>query len=380
MAFKLLNRARMSVTGTPGTGAITLGSALTGYQTFAAAGLANADTTPYLLEDGAAWEIGLGTYTSSGISLARTTITASSNANSAITATSGALVSATVRAADIVPTSLVSLQDVIATEGAGINGYTLNWNQSASGWEPVAPLTVPTNASVSFSALSDVNVTEGSSINGYVPVWDNTTSCWLAAYDAGIPSPPSAIFGSSFYHLSGTTFSQNLVAGKGLTVQRTDGGTGTRYAFAGQAVPSGATWSVTARMKLICVGSSSQYVGLAIGDASSTYWVGIVWNVASVAVEACVYQGSFSSINTYAVSGGPPEYWSITYSSGTFTFYVSWDNATWFSLGTTTTGTFTQYSTSTSLVGVVLYTGAATNFTGVSILNWLVDNTATAGG
>lgn len=68
---KVYNRARMT-TATTGTGTITLGSAVSRYQTFGAAGAANGDVVHYTIENGTAWEIGTGTYTTVGTTLSRT--------------------------------------------------------------------------------------------------------------------------------------------------------------------------------------------------------------------------------------------------------------------------------------------------------------------
>jgi hypothetical protein len=95
----LVNRAKMS-TATTGTGTITLGSAVAGYQTFAAAGVVDTNVVRYVIEDGNNWEIGTGTYTSSGTTLSRTP-SESSSGGAAITLSGTAVVYITAIAADI---------------------------------------------------------------------------------------------------------------------------------------------------------------------------------------------------------------------------------------------------------------------------------------
>lgn len=82
----ILDRVRETTT-TTGTGTLTLAGAVTGFQSFAAVG--NGNTCYYCVTDGTNWEVGLGTYTSSGTTLARTTVLASSNSNAAVSFAAG---------------------------------------------------------------------------------------------------------------------------------------------------------------------------------------------------------------------------------------------------------------------------------------------------
>jgi len=88
MAFVLADRVRETTTST-GTGTVTLAGAVTGFQTFAAIG--NANTTYYTIagQGTSEWEVGIGTYTSSGTTLARNTVLASSNSGSLVNFSAG---------------------------------------------------------------------------------------------------------------------------------------------------------------------------------------------------------------------------------------------------------------------------------------------------
>ena len=83
MALVLKDRVKETST-TAGTGTLTLAGAVSGFQAFSAVG--NGNTTYYAIVDAATgdWEVGLGTYTSSGTTLSRDTVLSSSNSGSLV--------------------------------------------------------------------------------------------------------------------------------------------------------------------------------------------------------------------------------------------------------------------------------------------------------
>jgi hypothetical protein len=87
MALVVKDRVKETTT-TTGTGTYTLAGAEAGFQAFSAIGDGN--TTYYSVTNVLGnWEVGIGTYTASGTTLARTTILSSSNSNSAVNWSAG---------------------------------------------------------------------------------------------------------------------------------------------------------------------------------------------------------------------------------------------------------------------------------------------------
>jgi len=86
MALVLKDRVKVTSTST-GTGTFTLGPAATGYDDFSVIGDGN--TTYYTIVLNTEWEVGIGTYTTSGTTLSRDTVLASSNSGSLVNFSAG---------------------------------------------------------------------------------------------------------------------------------------------------------------------------------------------------------------------------------------------------------------------------------------------------
>jgi len=140
MALVLADRVKES-TSTVGTGSLTLAGAASGFQSFGTA-IGDTNTTYYAITEvgGAAWEVGIGTYTASGTVLSRDTVLASSNSGSLVNFTSGT-------------------KDVFAVYPAGravvVSGSTVQIPNSAT--VPVA--SGGTGASTAANALLNLGLT-----------------------------------------------------------------------------------------------------------------------------------------------------------------------------------------------------------------------------
>ncbi len=147
MAFVLKDRVKETTT-TTGTGTVTLAGAVSGYQSFSAIG--NTNNTYYTIagQGTSEWEVGIGTYTSSGTTLSRDTVLASSN--------SGSLVNFSAGTKDVF-CDYPAGRAVIGGEGYVENSYTINTSSSittGSNAISVGPLTIASGASVTVPSGS----------------------------------------------------------------------------------------------------------------------------------------------------------------------------------------------------------------------------------
>lgn len=163
----LKNRVGTAVSGTPGTGVVTLGAALTsassinpaGWRTPATAGVANGDTVRCLFLDANAWEVSNCVYSSTGPTLTRTLI--ESSTGSLLSLTSAAQVFIAAVAQDIVPydsvAGTVAFSNYTVTANSPLLDLSQTWNSGAVNFIGLK-LNVTNTASAASSALFDFQI------------------------------------------------------------------------------------------------------------------------------------------------------------------------------------------------------------------------------
>jgi len=186
MAASVLgDRVGMS-TATVGQGTLTLGSALgavapnvCSFQSFASAGIVNGNVVSYLiLDSNGNWEVGTGTYSSSGTTLSRT-VTYSSNSNTAISLSGTAQVFIVARAEDIIG-SIFGRTAAAITSAAGDYALTQIYNTPMS---PGGRLSLSSTLAVMSATISGATTIYW---NPYVhqlcPIYDGTR---FSVFDTG---------------------------------------------------------------------------------------------------------------------------------------------------------------------------------------------------
>ena len=216
----LKNRAKMS-TSTTGTGTITLGSAEDGYQTFADAGVANADVVRYIIEDGNNFEIGTGTYTSSGTTLSRT-VSESSNSNNAINLSGSATVFIGATAEDIPALYAENTTlSVVAPIATGNDSISLGSDANSSGTDSIAIMNGNASGTSSLAAVIANNTTTyGAQGSGSISIGTLSKATAIAGTAVGYGATSTHVAASAF-GTSATTTATNQIAlgGSGITAR-----------------------------------------------------------------------------------------------------------------------------------------------------------------
>jgi len=134
---KFVDRVKMNLT-TTGTGTVTFGSVVSGFQSLSDASVVDADVVRYTIESGTNYESGTGTIglTGSTYTMARSPSSSSESDNSAINLGSGAVCFLTMLAEDVVQ-NLADLDNVSSTAPTG--GQNLSWDSGSSSWVPSSP-------------------------------------------------------------------------------------------------------------------------------------------------------------------------------------------------------------------------------------------------
>jgi len=293
MALIVADRVQETTT-TTGTGTYTLAGAKDGYQSFAAVGDGN--TCYYAITDGTDWETGIGTFTLSGTTLARTTIIESSNSDAAVNWGAGS-------------------KDIFVTAPADktlLVGRNLYADNPSS---PTAPSATGTNAvaigsgstatqrnSFSMGGLADATAVESVAI-GY----SSTTSGSGNSVAIGTSANTSGWYASSFGFSAQATGGESLALGK----SRASGASSLAAAIASTSTSYGASGANSIAIGQQAKASSSNAVSIggmsgAPSLASNSLAVAIGWATASGSGAFAVgnnSQATATQLNSVAISG-----------------------------------------------------------------------------
>ena len=356
MALIVADRVQETCTS-PGTGTITLLGAVTQFQTFSAT-VGNANTTFYVIADqsGSNWEVGIGTYTSVGNTLARTTVLASSNAGSLVNFATGTqnvwgdlpAGKAVYKDAD----NNVSAENLFlgytdttssgttTTLSASSNYYQKISGTSAQTFTLPDATTLPLGAAYIFDNDSTGSVTVNDFGNtlvdlitsgsiDYLFVENNSTSAgswgkysWLpAAYNF---STTTADFGTASVVAGSTQFLPSLYYRKNTATTLTSA-TGNQSIFGltnGVTVAANTTYLVECEFELTTTGTTShtESFGFTLATATVTN-MGVTINRLAANTTSSAIGGYLTSVTPVVVTGALTTAQTVTYRvKGTIAF------------------------------------------------------------
>ena len=196
MALALNDRVQQSGTANT-TVSFTLTGSVTGFQSFAVVGDGN--TTYYSAFDGSGnWEVGLGTYSTTGPTLTRTTILSSSNSNTAVTFSGTVSIFVTYPSSKSVNLNAAGVAEIGSPISYADTGLVATFASTEAGYNQV----VVQNKSTATNASSNLNVSNDASTasTGFAELGINSSTFSNGAGCFNIP-------GASYVASAGTDLS-----------------------------------------------------------------------------------------------------------------------------------------------------------------------------
>lgn len=317
MALVVYDRVQ-ETTATTGTGTITLGGAVAGYQSFAVVG--NGNTTFYCIVNSTAWEVGIGTYTSSGTTLDRTTVLSNSNGNtSPITLSGVSNVFVTYPASKSINYDANGVATIGTTLSYSDTGIVGSFASTVAGYNQV----IIQNKSSATNASSNLNVSNDASTSttGFVELGVNSSTftgtgsfsiagaSYLASASTDLVIGTYGAYSLRFVTNSNTTDAMTIYNSGGVSLGGyADPGIGTLYAnniylgFNAITAAAGTTVLTNASAGYQNVtGTTTQTIQLPV---ATTLYKGLAFTIANASTGAVTIKDSASTTLDTIVTGG----------------------------------------------------------------------------
>ena len=277
MALVLADRVQETTT-TTGTGSVTLLGAVTGFQSFAAVGNTNTCYYTIAAQTTSDWEVGIGTYSTTGPTLARTTVLASSNSGSLVNFPAGTksvfVTYPAEKSINYDANGVATIGSILGYSDTGIIG---SFASTVAGYNQV----IIQNKSSSSSASSNFNVSNdaATATTGYAELGINSSTysgtgafniagaSYLASASTDLSIGTYGAYNVHFVTNSSTTDAMTIFNDGGVSLGgQPDPGIGTLYA---NNVYIGFTTVTAAAGTTVLTNSSSGWIQV-VGTTTQT--------------------------------------------------------------------------------------------------------------